>query len=109
MRLNILNKSDFEPHLNSLFQVRVSEREGFEVTLISVDDIPLPLFRVAWATTEAQSQRAPFSLTFRFPAGTVLSQGMYHFSHPTLGELPTIFITPIGQDAHSRYYEAVFN
>ncbi|MBK8432314.1 MAG: hypothetical protein IPL28_13925 [Chloroflexi bacterium] len=109
MTLETFRKADFDPHLNSLFQVQLSEGDEFEVTLIRVDEIPLPPFRSPWATAETPPQRPPFSLTFRFPTQPALPQRMYTLTHPTLGTLPDIFIAPLGQDAHGRYYEAVFN
>ena len=109
MTSNRLNQADFEPYLNSLFQVRLSKGEDIEAVLIGVESLPLPPFRLPWATTESAPPRTPFSLIFRFPAEMALPQRMYHISHPIIGEIPNLFIAPIGQDVHGRYYEAVFN
>lgn len=54
------------------------------------------------------SVRAPFALDLIGPAAEPLGQGSYHFHHERLGS-QLIFIVPVGQDASSRFYEAIFN
>lgn len=46
MTSNRLNQADFEPYLNSLFQVRLSKGEDIEAVLIGVESLPLPPFRL---------------------------------------------------------------
>lgn len=52
--------------------------------------------------------REPFSLTFSGPLEPFLPQATYSFEHELLGALD-IFIVPVGRDAESVQYEAVFN
>lgn len=52
--------------------------------------------------------RAAFSLMFRGPASPMLPQSTYEFAHPSLGPI-TIFIVPVGADANSVHYQAIFN
>ena len=55
-----------------------------------------------------ESIRQPFSLTFLGPANLRLPQGIYKMRNAQLGEME-IFLVPIGADANSSTFEAVFN
>jgi len=55
----------------------------------------------------AGMSREPFSLTFGGPREPLLAQGTYRLAHGELGEFD-LFMVPIGQDADSTRYEAVF-
>ena len=52
--------------------------------------------------------REPFALLFRGPAQPVLGQRMYRLEHAQAGVLE-LFLVPVGRDAQSVQYEAVFN
>src|SRR5947207_14159583 len=52
--------------------------------------------------------RQPFSLTFRADGNLLLPQGIYKMRNARLGEME-IFLVPIGADANSSTFEAVFN
>lgn len=51
--------------------------------------------------------RQPFRLHFRGPRDPLLPQSIYRLEHGGLGALE-IFIVPIGRDAESTTYEAIF-
>jgi hypothetical protein len=61
----------------------------------------------AVALSEWPGGRQPFDLTFRGPREPLLPQAIHRLEHAALGPLE-IFIVPIGQDADSTLYEAVF-
>ncbi len=56
---------------------------------------------------ERPGHRRPFSLRFRGPATAAPAQGIRRLAHGELGELE-IFLVPIGADAESTTYQAVF-
>jgi uncharacterized protein DUF6916 len=55
----------------------------------------------------AQLKRHPFSLYFVGPKSYRLPQQIYHVTHPELEALD-IFLVPVGADAETYQYEAVF-
>ena len=61
-----------------------------------------------WGPDQPPSVRQPFTLTFRVGRNVRLPQGTYKMRNAQLGEME-IFIVPIGVDANSSSYEAVFN
>jgi hypothetical protein len=97
-------RDTFAECLNSTFTIRVDESSSFSMTLIEVSPLP----ERSPGTGTAPMTRAPFSLVFRGPKESVLSQRIYSFEHESLGELD-IFIVPIGPDDEGMRYEAVFN
>ncbi len=109
MQLDELTREHFEPYLHSSFKVWLTPTAAVEATLIQIEAIPLPPFRSPWAAAEDAPRRTPFSLLFRLPLTANLPQRMYRFEHAELGDLPDLFIAPIGMDGNGRYYEAVFN
>ena len=52
-------------------------------------------------------RRQPFDLRFRGPRERILEQAIYRLEHAELGALE-IFIVPIGRDATSTTYQAIF-
>ncbi|MBK9711274.1 MAG: hypothetical protein IPO81_08090 [Kouleothrix sp.] len=68
----------------------------------------LPLDLVEAAEVRAVQGWEAFSLVFRGPADAFLPQSSYRFRHDGLGDFD-LFFTPIRQDQHGFYYEAVFN
>jgi hypothetical protein len=59
------------------------------------------------SATATGAPREPFSLLFVGPTDPALPQATYLLTHATLGELP-VFLVPVGRDAESVRYEAVF-
>jgi hypothetical protein len=82
----------FAQHLNSQFQIAGAQ----PVELVEANQLPAP------AVYEA------FSLIFRGPASNPLPQATYRLHHDALGDFD-LFMVPVRQDQHGRYYEAVFN
>jgi hypothetical protein len=93
--LDDLARETFVRQLNTQFQV---ETHGGSLALELVE---------ASDARSAPGYEA-FSLVFRGPGDAFLRQAMYHFHHAAIGAFE-LFIVPIRQDAHSLYYEAVFN
>jgi hypothetical protein len=52
-------------------------------------------------------ERPPFALVFVGPANPTLEPGVHPLRHAVLGDLE-LFLTPVGGDADTRSYEAVF-
>lgn len=88
-----LTAADFAPHVGRDFPT---------------DEGLLRLVEVTPALAANARVHRAFSLVFRGTTELPLEQGICSVDHPTLGSL-SIFIVPIGPDAHGLRYEAVFN
>ena len=96
--LDQLQLSTFEPLVGQPFVLR---RDIGDATVDLV---------LAEATALAHGEgrpRTPFSLVFRGPAEPVMPQRIYRVDHEELGALE-LFLVPIGRDAESVRYEAIF-
>ena len=94
--LDQLKCEDFEPHLNSPFDMTAGEATT-ALELIAVKRLP------QHATT-----RQAFSLLFRGAGTTVWPQGIYHLSRTGLDQID-IFLVPVGRDESGVQYEAIFS
>jgi hypothetical protein len=95
MDLRELTLETFEPCVGEPFII-AAEPEQIDLVLDT-----------AQARGEWPGGRQPFSLTFRGPHEPLLPQAIYRLEHAELGALE-IFIVPIGRDAGSVTYEAIF-
>jgi hypothetical protein len=108
--LSTLTVSDFLPHVNSAFAIRLESSEASRrvepggnlesLTLKLTAADPLP-------TNRKSIKREPFCLEFTGTPGTVLEQRIYALAHPQMGLLE-IFIVPVGVAPEGTCYEAVF-
>src|SRR5258708_5791721 len=81
--------------------------QDFEI-VVADGTLALKLSEARPLGSRPESAREPFSLTFLGPAKLRLPQGIYKMTHATLGEME-IFLVPVGADATSSAFEAVFN
>jgi len=81
--------------------------QDFEI-VFSDGTLPVKLTEARPLGARPESIREPFSLTFVLGRPLRLPQGIYQMRHPQLGEME-IFLVPIGVDANSSTFEAVFN
>jgi hypothetical protein len=94
--LDTLHYEDFAPHVNTRFQMQISDDTSLEIELVSVEDkTPSP-------------RQEQFLLTFRAPLEAPPLQRLYHLRHEQLGS-GRLFLVPIGMDEEGLTYEAVFN
>jgi hypothetical protein len=92
----LLKKANFEPHLNSTFQVQTGADQSVDIELIEISD-------------KSSDQVECFSLIFKGPLDKPFMQCIYKLRHPQMGE-PEIFLVPITYGkSDSMYYQAVFN
>lgn len=89
----------FEPHVGSSFWVELSTGGKVELRLTRAAKV--------MESEAARLPRHPFSLYFIGPLSVRLPQQTYHITHPGL-EAMDVFLVPIGQDAQTFQYEAVF-
>ncbi len=54
------------------------------------------------------AEREAFTLTFLGPRDPLLPQSMYSIESERLGRIENLFLVPVGRDATSCHYEAVF-
>ena len=94
-----ITHNHFEACRDATFQLRTGDGGVVDLKLTSVDvRDPAP----------PDGGRQGFSLVFEGPAEPLLPQQTYQVANAEIGELE-IFLVPIGQDAESTRYEAVFS
>ena len=94
-----LTDASFEPHVGSSFWVEFPTGGKVELRLTRVARV--------MESEAARLDRHPFSLFFVGPKSFMLQQFTYHLTHPEMEALD-IFLVPVGQDAQTYTYEAVF-
>jgi hypothetical protein len=97
--LDQLTVDTFQPLVGSTFWVEFPNDTKVELRLTKVAKV--------MESEAARLDRHPFSLFFVGPTSFMLQQHIYHVTHEQLGALD-IFLVPVGQDANSYRYEAVF-
>jgi hypothetical protein len=95
MDLAKLTLETFEPRVGDAFTI-AAEAASIELVLDAAE-----------ALGEWPGGRQPFDLRFRGPHEPLLEQAIYRLEHAELGALE-IFIVPIGRDAASTTYQAIF-
>ena len=83
-------------NLNTKFHVSTDGETLADLDLTQVSELKL---------SDKQEQ---FSILFRGPRNPFLGQGMRSLEHEKLGQAD-LFLVPIGEDADSYFYEAIFN
>lgn len=96
--LNTLTVTDFEPHLNTVFQLHYGNGEMLEVTLIEAKARGM----------DAPERRQGFSLLLQSTINDYLQQGIYHITHEVV-EPMDLFIVPVGANQTGMRYEIIFN
>ena len=91
-----LTHEEFSKHLNTKFEIRISEAQAVEVELTEVSELLL----------SARQER--FSLIFRSANDIMVAQGLHRFEHDQMGSFD-LFIVPVDRDGRGTYHEAVFN
>lgn len=99
--LDRLTCADFSREVGASF--RLADGHPPDVSLVLVEAAELPR-----RAGRPDAPRAPFTLVFRGPAGSVLPQRIHALECAALGRLE-IFLVPVGRDAAGVLYEAVFN
>ena len=93
-------EEEFERHLNTKFNVRLSEEQAVPLVLEEVQPFP--------ALKHARGDMERFSLFFRGPGDVPLVQHIYRVEHEAMGEMD-IFLVPVALDAQGFRYEAVYS
>jgi hypothetical protein len=101
MSETVLHLSDFEPHLNQVFTIRVDEEHVVEAELVEAD-------RLENVYTLEDSPRKPFSLVFKLEEGAELPQRLYDVSCADL-RWQNVFLVPIQVPRSGRYMQSIFN
>ena len=99
--LSDLGYAQFSAVAGSTFQVSIGEGEPVPLKLVEVEQ------RKQRGRDGAECGES-FSLLFAGPKNRFLPQQLYSFAHETMGRFP-LFIVPVGQDAATFHYEAVFS
>jgi hypothetical protein len=91
---------DFKDHVGAGFVIREDGVPPLVLTLAEATALP--------ARFTGPGARPPFSLIFSGSLEHALPQRLYRLQHEGLGEV-TIFLVPVGKDAQSYSYQALFN
>jgi hypothetical protein len=98
--LDKLQNTDFVPHLNQTFRIRLEGVDAVDLELVSVTEL---------GKTPSSGSRHPFSLHFLGPASPqYLLQHIYRLEHDQMGALD-LFIVPLGPEQGRMRYEAIFS
>lgn len=97
--LDQLTIDTFQPHVGTSFWAEFPNGAKVELRLVSAAKV--------MESEAARLDRHPFSLYFVGPKSYQLQQHIYHVTHEQLGAMD-IFLVPVGQDAQTYQYEAVF-
>ena len=95
LRLEDLQRSTFEPLLDSALQIADASGTRVQAQLIEV------------SARGADPRLDQFSLLFRAGKDVLLEQGTYCVEHSALGKQP-LFLVPVGRDEKGTLYEVVF-
>jgi len=99
MDISLLTLNDFDPHLNKVFTIRISDEVLLDAELIEVTKL----------NNYSPLQRSPFSIVFRTEQkNEYYQQGIFTIVHPQKGNLE-LFLSPLGFDSVGMKYEAVFS
>ncbi len=109
-----LTRSLFSPYLTQFFLV-TTNGESVDLQLQEIADLKnvssmrLVLHRQDSPALKAKFQEESFSLLFGSSSESLLHQGTWKVSHPTLGTME-LFLVPVSRPNGAwHYYEAVFN
>ncbi len=97
--LDQLTAESFEPHVGTSFWAEFPNGGKVELRLVRAAKV--------MESEAARLDRHPFSLFFIGPKSYRLEQQIYHLTHEAMGALD-IFLVPVGADAQTYQYEAVF-
>ncbi len=95
--LSTVQRETFVPLIGDTFVVKADQDVELVLSSATRRGDPVPGFT-----------REQFSLDFTGPAGLLLPQQMWVFTHPTLGEME-IFITQTKGGAQGSQFEAAFS
>ena len=99
MDIALLTLNDFDPHLNKIFTIRISDEILLDAELIEVTKL----------NNYSPLERSPFSIVFRTEQkNEYYQQGIFTIIHPQKGNLE-LFLSPLGFDSVGMKYEAVFS
>ncbi|GLR11747.1 hypothetical protein GCM10007907_05370 [Chitinimonas prasina] len=103
--LDTLRYTDIAHTVNQSWSLQDSEGATLALQLISAIEKP------AWHAP-ALSPRVPFLLSFLGPLTPVIPQGLYILSHPAIGRLEGVLVTPqhaTGSRQDGHCYQVNFN
>ncbi|MBA4317175.1 MAG: hypothetical protein C0412_02135 [Flavobacterium sp.] len=99
MDIALLTLDDFNPLLNKVFTIRISDEVLLDAELIELTKL----------NNYSPLERSPFSMVFRTEQkNEYYQQGIFTIVHPQKGNLE-LFLSPLGFDSVGMKYEAVFS
>jgi hypothetical protein len=98
----LMTKAMFAAHLNTVFLVRLNEKQTVPLELIALNDSGPA------RDSKARAEQECFALAFRAPGQRTLKQSTYQLEHSALGRFD-LFIAPVRSKKHELVYEAIIN
>lgn len=100
----LMSKATFAAHLNTVFLVKLNDKQEVPLELVELHDC-------GPAQQRQQAARAGqecFALAFRPRTGQALKQNTYSLEHRVLGRFD-LFITSVKSTKHGQVYQAIIN
>jgi hypothetical protein len=98
--LDQVTMETFEPLVGTSFWAEFPNGGKVELRLVRAAKV--------MESEAARLPRHPFSLFFIGPKSFKLPQQTYHLTHESMSDPLDIFLVPVGEDANTYQYEAVF-
>lgn len=98
----------FAQHVGEKFAIKTGNGGFIELELISAEPLKLKPFDGRALGKSGFVRTDPFSLLFRWDGEQMFGQGVYDFTHPTIGDF-YMSVVPVGPGESGWLYEAVFN
>lgn len=105
---SLLTCDAFAPHVGEQFTVIRVDGIRVELELISAEMLPLKPFDGRAVGKAGFVRTDPFVLLFRGAETAIPRQGLYRFSHPSMGEFQ-MAVVPVGPGETGWQFEAIFN
>ncbi len=99
--------AEFTPLVGQKFTVSIRSNTKLTFTLAKVIGGTSVVYHAPKRMTSAPAGQS-FALVFYGPRNPALSQKVYSFTHPKLGQF-SLFIMPVRADQNGQHYEAVIN
>jgi len=92
----ILNKSDFDPYLNSKFEISHKETGSINAELVKIE---------SWDKDITEG----FSLLFKGPKDNIMPHDILRLKHNKIGDFDLFMGPVVYPEQDGIYYEAIFN
>jgi hypothetical protein len=93
---DLLHKADFDPHIDTTFDIHFEDGGCVELELSECAD-------------DSKEGQESFSLIFKGPLDKPLPQRIYNIKHEKMGVLQLFLVPVMSDDKDAMAYQSVFN